>query len=108
MGADDSCAFEPDGSRPLVRARRAVTYGAPARATELAWTDDARARLARIPSFVRGVVTARVEDFARERGYAVVDQEVMAQVRRSMPVDFSRRLPFFLRRDAEDTEETQA
>ena len=65
------------------------------------WSDDARARLERIPSFVRGVVTERVEKFARERGYARVDLEVMAEVRREMPVDFSKRLPFFLRKGAD-------
>jgi hypothetical protein len=50
---------------------------------------------------VRGVVSERVERFARERGYAVVDAEVMAEVRRSMPVDFSKRLPFFLQKGGE-------
>ena len=44
-----------------------------------------------------GVVTSRVEEFARKRGYPAVDLEVMAEVRRSMPVDFSKKLPFFLR-----------
>ncbi|MBW3661372.1 MAG: PCP reductase family protein, partial [Gemmatimonadetes bacterium] len=50
----------------------------------------------RIPSFVRGVVTRRVEAFARERGHARVTPELMDEVRRSLPVDFSRRRPFFL------------
>ena len=52
----------------------------------------------RIPSFVRGVVAARVENFARERGRDVVDLSLMEEVRKSMPVDFSKRLPNFLRR----------
>jgi AdoMet-dependent heme synthase len=63
----------------------------------LPWTPEAVDRLQGIPSFVRGVVTARIEGFARERGHAEVDLEVMAEVRRTMPVDFSKRLPFFLR-----------
>ena len=61
------------------------------------WTDEARARLAVVPSFVRGVVSQRVESFARKRGYTAVTAEVMAEVRRGIPVDFSKRLPFFLR-----------
>ena len=73
-----------------------MTYGRAAE-RELTWTPEALMRLARVPSFVRGVVTSRVEDFARRRGYAAVDLEVMAEVRRSMPVDFSKRLPFFMR-----------
>lgn len=100
MAPDDSCAYEPTGELPLVEPRREAAYGSPA-ALELEWTPEARARVARIPSFVRGVVTARVERFARERGRTVVDLDVMAEVRRSMPVDFSRKLPFFLRRGPE-------
>ncbi len=96
LGPDDSCAYDPPGDRPLVEPRRSVTYGQ-AVESQLPWTPEARERLARVPSFVRGVVTSRVEEFARRNGYAAVDLEVMAEVRRSMPVDFSKRLPFFLR-----------
>ncbi|MBW3533615.1 MAG: radical SAM protein [Gemmatimonadetes bacterium] len=100
LGPDDSCSYEPTGEVEVVEPARPVTYGA-AREAELAWSDDARARLERVPSFVRGVVTERVERFARDRGYARVDLEVMAEVRREMPVDFSKRLPFFLRKGVE-------
>ncbi|HEX7120328.1 MAG TPA: radical SAM protein [Longimicrobiales bacterium] len=95
MGEDPSCAYEPAGDAPVVKPRRAVTYGAAAPAT-LDWAPEARARLDRVPSFVRGVVTARVEAFARERGYTRVTPEVMAEVRRALPVDFSKKRPFFL------------
>ncbi|HAB29957.1 MAG TPA: hypothetical protein DCE19_04480, partial [Gemmatimonadetes bacterium] len=50
------------------------------------------------PSFVRGVVIQRVEKFADDRGYTCVDVEVMEEVRRNLPVDFSKKLPFFLGR----------
>jgi radical SAM protein with 4Fe4S-binding SPASM domain len=96
LGPDDSCAYEPTGDRAVVEPRRPVVYGDEA-APALPWTDEARARLAVVPSFVRGVVSQRVESFARKRGYTAVTAEVMAEVRRGMPVDFSRRLPFFLR-----------
>lgn len=98
LGPDESCVYDPPGDRPAILPRREVTYGARA-STTIPWTAEARARMDRIPSFVRGVVTSRVERFARDRGYAEVDLEVMAQVRSSMPVDFSKRLPFFLRKD---------
>jgi radical SAM protein with 4Fe4S-binding SPASM domain len=100
MGPDESCAYEPPGEAPLVEPRRTVTYGAAAR-TEMDWDPAAARRMQAIPSFVRAVVTERVERFARERGYARVDLEVMAEVRRTMPVDFSRRMPFFLRKEGE-------
>jgi AdoMet-dependent heme synthase len=96
LGEDPSCAYEPTGDAALVQPRRGITYGAPTAAPTLAWSPEAHERMQKIPSFVRGVVTARVEKFAKERGYARVDMEVMAEVRRQMPVDFSKRLPFFL------------
>ncbi|HSM05592.1 MAG TPA: radical SAM protein [Longimicrobiales bacterium] len=103
LGADDSCVYDPSGRRPVIEPRPGPRYGQPSDAHDpgMPWSPDARARIERIPSFVRGVVRARVEAFARERGYESVDLEVMAEVRREMPVDFSRRLPFFLRNGGE-------
>ena len=95
LAEDGSCAYEPPGDLPLVTAARDSAYGRPA-SLELERAPEARARIDRIPSFVRGVVTRRVEAFARERGYARVTPELMDEVRRSLPVDFSRRRPFFL------------
>jgi hypothetical protein len=100
LGADESCAYDPPGGLPLVTPKATVTYGSVA-ARSLPWSPEAEARVSRIPSFVRGVVAHRVEEFARRQGYEMVDLEVMAEVRRRMPVDFSRRLPFFLRNGGE-------
>jgi radical SAM protein with 4Fe4S-binding SPASM domain len=119
MGPDDSCVYEPSGQTPLVAARRPVTYGSQPAATAqasidqpgsghsdpdpvdsvaLEWSPEALKRIDGVPSFVRGVVMGRVENFARERGYTTVDVEVMEEVRRNLPVDFSKKLPFFLRK----------
>jgi len=97
LGPDESCAYEPSGEAQVVEPARAVTYGA-AFEEGMPWDAGARERIARAPSFVRGVVSERVESFARARGYSRVTVEVMDEVRRSMPVDFSRRMPFFMRR----------
>ncbi|HET9985486.1 MAG TPA: radical SAM protein [Longimicrobiales bacterium] len=99
LAADGSCAYEPSGALPPIEPRHAVSYGAPAR-HELDWTPAARARVERIPSFVRAVVVARVEQFARDRGHAEVTPELLDEVRRTLPVDFSKRTPSFLRHDA--------
>ncbi|MFQ5688923.1 MAG: radical SAM protein [Gemmatimonadota bacterium] len=97
LGPDESCAYEPAGwAEPVPRAR-ATTYGAEV-TRALEWTPEAERKLRRIPSFVRGVVAGRVESFARDRGYERITLEVMQEVRAEMPVDFSRRLPFFARR----------
>lgn len=96
MAADESCAYEPSGSVPLVEARP-VAYGAAGHDRAMHWTPEAEARLSRVPGFVRNVVAERVENFARERGWDSITVEVMDEVRRSMPVDFSKRMPFFMR-----------
>jgi len=96
LGPDDACAYDPPGDRSLIHPDRAITYGQ-ASTPLLPWTPEARSRMARVPSFVRGVVTRRIEDFARRRGYPTIDTRVMAEVRCSLPVDFSKRMPFFLR-----------
>jgi radical SAM protein with 4Fe4S-binding SPASM domain len=95
LAADESCAYEPPGTLPAIERQRAVTYGMAVSET-LTWTPGARQRLDRIPSFVRGVVTARVEAWARERGYAAITPAVMDEVRRRLPVDFSKKPPFFM------------
>jgi hypothetical protein len=116
MGPDDSCAYQPTGEVAVIASRRSVSYGQSgpdgpqgadgdaATSTEqaasdtLEWSPEALARIDGVPSFVRGVVMARVEKFAQDRGYARVDVEVMEEVRRQLPVDFSKKLPFFLGR----------
>ena len=99
MAADPSCAYEPAGDIPVIEIERAVTYGMAARPA-LRWAAEAEARVQRIPSFVRGVVMRRVEDYARSHGRTEVTLDLLSEVRSAMPVDFSKRKPFFLRDDA--------
>jgi radical SAM protein with 4Fe4S-binding SPASM domain len=96
LAEDPSCVWQPAGG-PVVE-RRETVYGGPAR-RELSWSREAEERINRIPSFVRGVVVRRVEDYARERGIATVTVELLGEIRRGMPVDFSKRMPFFMRHD---------
>lgn len=93
LAADPSCTYEPRGIEVIEPA--SVSYGSeftPA----LRWSDAARARLERIPSFVRGVVMQRVEDWARARGIHEVTAELLTEIRSAMPIDFSKRKPFFV------------
>ena len=68
----------------------------PAAPRTLSWSAEAEARLQRIPSFVRAVVASRIEDYARRNGRTEVTLNLMREVRQSMPVDFSKKRPFFL------------
>lgn len=95
LAADPSCSYEPSGAIPVIERLRSVTYGADVAPT-LTWSDAARTRIERIPSFVRGVVVQRVEDFARRRGLREVTPELLAEIRSAMPIDFSKRKPFFV------------
>jgi radical SAM protein with 4Fe4S-binding SPASM domain len=94
LAEDPSCAYQPLENAELVPRQRPVTYGDQVAPT-LSWAPEAEARLRRIPSFVRGVVMERVETYARRRGMTRVTLELMREVRQKLPVDFSRRAPFF-------------
>src|SRR5688572_15140206 len=94
FAADPSCSYEPALGAPLIERPRSVTYGSSA-PTTLRWTAEATARLERIPSFVRGVVARRLEDYARDHDRSEVTLDLMREVRQAMPIDFSKRTPFF-------------
>ncbi len=96
LGPDRSCGYEPNGFESPVTRTREVTYGTSAR-PELEWSPEAAERVARIPSFVRGVVTHRVETFAADHGHNRVTTALLDEVRSQMPIDFSKRRPFFSR-----------
>ena len=96
MAADPSCVYEPPPEGvAVIEPQREVSYGEEF-APLLAWSAAARARLERIPSFVRGVVAKRVEDWARERGLHEITPELLGEIRDAMPIDFSKRRPFFM------------
>ena len=61
--------------------RRAETWQTATGAEHLAWTPEATARLERLPDFARGMAREAIEDYARQCGRSVVDEEVMGQAR---------------------------
>jgi radical SAM protein with 4Fe4S-binding SPASM domain len=95
LAEDPSCSYQPDGTAEVI-ARRAISYGATVE-RELQWSPAAEERLRKIPSFVRGVVISRIESFARARGLKVITPELLSEIRSAMPIDFSKRRPFFAR-----------
>ena len=101
LGPDDSCAYEPDGSIDIIPAKNDVTYGTPVKA-ELTWDEAAEERMRRIPSFVRGVVIKRTEDYARREGHDRITLALLDDIRSNMPIDFSKKRPFFMRSGDDD------
>jgi hypothetical protein len=53
----------------------------------IAWSDDARERLANVPSFVRGMVKRIYTDYARERGIPTITPAVMDQARTELGLE---------------------
>ena len=51
----------------------------------VAWDDDAKERMKRIPAFVRGMVTRAVEDSCRKQGIARVTLDQLEKIRARMP-----------------------
>jgi hypothetical protein len=100
LAEDPSCVHQPVAGAPLVEPPHATAYGMSASPPRtLVWSAEAESRMKRVPSFVRGVVMRRLEEFARERGATEITVDLLRDVREAMPVDFSRRRPFFLDED---------
>lgn len=68
LASDPLCAYEPRGA-PLIE----VLAGR--KEAEIAWSNEAACRLARVPSFLRALVKKRAEAFAAERGERLVTAE---------------------------------
>lgn len=96
LGEDGLCTYE-GGSRGggLVQPDEAV-YGA-AGGGELVWDEGAKDILSKVPAFVRGVVSKRAEDTARERGLTEVSAELMRELRGNAASRVMN-MPFFRRR----------
>ena len=58
-----------------------VVAGMTAAAGEIPWTAAALARLTKIPEFVRPMAKTGIEKYARDKGYARVDEEVLDQAK---------------------------
>jgi nucleotide-binding universal stress UspA family protein len=47
----------------------------------LAWTEEARARIGKIPPFARSMAVLAIERYAREQGFSIVTPEIMDRAR---------------------------
>jgi radical SAM protein with 4Fe4S-binding SPASM domain len=82
MGQDPWCEYEP-GSHggALISPDGTVTYSAIVK-EKLTWTEEAQQLLKVIPTFVRGRVARRVEEYAQEHGHQIITVEMMHQARK--------------------------
>ncbi|TVM03997.1 MAG: hypothetical protein CV087_02055 [Candidatus Brocadia sp. WS118] len=54
-----------------------------------AWTHEAQIQTARIPSFVRGMVKKKIEEFAQERGYLEITPQIVDEAKALLMSDNS-------------------
>jgi len=98
MSEDEWCGYTPgEYGGELISFGDKTTYGLDA-ADTLVWTDEAREHLTRVPSFVRGQVSRRIESVARERGLTEITAELMHEVRQAAMGGRVGNVPSFLRK----------
>ena len=81
LAEDPSCEYQPGQyGNQAVRFEKTTPFAAEPD-YELRWTDAAKQRLKRVPSFARGMVTKSVEKYAQEHGYHEITPEIMKAVK---------------------------
>lgn len=84
MAEDPLCTHVPGKFRALPIGAPRVEYGRDERPS-IAWDDDARERMRKIPAFVRGMVVNAVESHCAKEGLARVTVEELERIRSRMP-----------------------
>jgi radical SAM protein with 4Fe4S-binding SPASM domain len=81
LAEDPACAYQPGGhGGRVIDLPASLTFGLEV-TYEATWEEGARARLAAIPSFARGMVVKAVEAYASRRGIRVITPDLLAEVR---------------------------
>ncbi|QPJ62934.1 MAG: radical SAM protein [Candidatus Nitronauta litoralis] len=94
MAQDPSCDYEPgNAGGKTIELKVEDTLGLEVEYRQV-WTDEAKARLERIPSFARGMVVSGIEKFAAERGVALIDEQVVKKSREEMIEKRGAMFPF--------------
>jgi len=94
MAEDSWCDYEPGkyGGKKLTF-KEENTFGLDKK-FELSWREDAKKRLGKVPSFGKGMVIKRVEQYAREKGYSEITPDIMKEAKEKMAVDKKAMFPF--------------
>ncbi len=79
-GGEEKAAGAEGGGCPFSGMAEEMSAGG-SKTDAFTWTAAAEKRLGNIPSFVRGVARTGIEKYARENGFAQVDEEVLDQAK---------------------------
>ena len=83
----DAFVDSPGGAAAGGESSRGPGPSAPLTPGAVRWTDDATDRLARVPSFVRGMVKRIYADWAAEHGIAEITPEIMDTARSDLGLE---------------------
>ena len=94
MEEDSWCDYEPGkhGGKKL-EFKEENTFGLDKK-FELPWSEDAKKRLGKVPSFGKGMVIKRVEKYAREKGLSAITPDIMKEAKGKMAGDKTAMFPF--------------
>ncbi|MBI4640904.1 MAG: radical SAM protein [Candidatus Tectomicrobia bacterium] len=94
LAEDPACGYQPGqyGGK-VITLPEEQTFGLEVELT-LRWTEEAQARLKRLPSFAQGMVARGVERYAKEQDIQIITPEVMQIVREQAEARFGRRFQF--------------
>ena len=94
LAEDPGCSYQPGQfGGQMIRLPEEQTFGHEPRFT-LQWSDAAKERLKRLPSFARGMVAKGAEEYAAEQRIAVITPEVLQEVRERAEARFGRSFKF--------------
>ncbi len=71
LGEDPWCSYLPEGRGPRIMEEEKVI-----------WTEEARRRFDMAPSFIRGIVMNKIEQFARYRGYSIITLDLIGEFKK--------------------------
>ena len=94
LAEDPGCGYQPGayGGRTITLPQE-QTFGLEVTLT-LEWSQSARERLKRLPSFARGMVARSVERYANEHHVNLITPEMMQDVREAAEVRLGRKFQF--------------
>ena len=97
LAEDPWCLYEPDPANNKdkidIRLREEDIFGMKTE-FNLPWTDEAKERLAKVPSFIRGMAIKGAEKYAKENDIDEVTPEVMKGARENMGKENKSMFPF--------------
>lgn len=94
LAEDPACQYQPGAAGgKKIQLPQEQTFGLAVNLT-MAWSEEALARLHKLPSFAQGMVARGVERYATEQGLSLITPEIMQSVRKDAQTRLGRTFQF--------------